>query len=230
MSYFLHNEGCPRCIKEGNDQARDNLAIYSDGHKWCFRCGYYDPGDIIERHREVKKITNSKGLVYPDITPFSHECLAYLSRFSLTNEEIYGNLNGHEDGYSFFDSKFFLIRRLEKKPKVIVKGDVVGNEPLFRCQDTTDTIVLVEDVLSAIKVSRVADSCALLKTAVHDVLLYRLASLYNNCVLWLDPDMHEHMTNKLLPRVKPYFNTSRIVMSKVDPKYLPTSEIKKYLA
>lgn len=230
MSYFTHNEGCPRCIKNGNDQARDNLAVYSDGHRWCFSCGFYDPGDIIERHKEVKKIVNSKGLEYPDITSFSHECLEYLSRFSLTNDEIYGNLNGHEDGYSFFDNKFFLVRRLDKKPKVIVKGDVVGNEPIFGSSNPSDTIVLVEDILSAIKVSRVTDSCALLKTAVHDVLLYRLANHYGHCIIWLDPDMYNHMTERLLPRLKPYFNSVRIVMSKVDPKYLSTSEIKKYLA
>jgi hypothetical protein len=229
MSHFLHNEGCPKCISQGNDNNRDNLSVWSDGHRWCFRCNYYEPGDIVEKHFKQKEIVNSKGLIYPEIINFSQECLEYLRSYQLTDEEIYSNLNGHEDGYSFFDSKFFLVRRLHKKPKVIVKGEVVGNEPIFSSPNGGDTVVIVEDILSAIKVSRVIDTIALLKADLHDIVITRLANRYDNCYLWLDSNMYEKMSTRLLPRIKPYFKQCKVIMSEHDPKQHSDNEIRRYI-
>jgi len=36
-SEFVKHEPCPQC------QSRNNLARYSDGHGWCFGCGYREP-------------------------------------------------------------------------------------------------------------------------------------------------------------------------------------------
>jgi len=38
-STLLHHEPCPSC------GSRDNLARYSDGHGYCFGCGYWEKGD-----------------------------------------------------------------------------------------------------------------------------------------------------------------------------------------
>lgn len=228
MSHFTYNEACPKCRRKGEDIAGDNLAIYSDGHKFCFKCGYYVAGDAIKRYID-KDIPQDRALDYPEVTEFSEDCFTYLRKYGLTNNEIYSHLNGHEDGYSYLDKKFYFIRRLEKLPKVLIFGQVVGNEPIFKSEEETNTIVLVEDVLSAIKVSRVNDCCALLKTAIHDILLYRLALQYKNVVLWLDADMYSHMTKKLLPKIKPYFNSVKIVLSDADPKTYSTKEIRKFL-
>ena len=35
-SKLLHREACPLCIEEGRDNSQDNLAIYDDGHKFCY--------------------------------------------------------------------------------------------------------------------------------------------------------------------------------------------------
>lgn len=37
-SVCLRHEPCPKC------NSSDNLGRYSDGHGWCFGCGFYDPG------------------------------------------------------------------------------------------------------------------------------------------------------------------------------------------
>jgi hypothetical protein len=238
VSHFLHNERCPKCAAQGHDLSADNLGVYSDGHRWCWKCSYYEHGDIVDKHFSKKEIINSKGLVYPEITNFSQECLDYftvpseLNKFmpaNLTKEEIYSNLNGHEDGYSFFDSSFFLVRRLHKKPKVIVKGDIVGNEPIFSNPTGGNTVVVVEDILSAIKVSRVIDTIALLKADLHDIVITRLANRYDNCYLWLDSDMYEKMTKRLLPRIKPYFKQCKVIMSEYDPKVYQDQQIKEFI-
>jgi hypothetical protein len=229
VSHFLHNEGCPKCISQGNDNNRDNLSVWSDGHRWCFRCNYYEPGDIVEKHLKQKEIVNKKGLIYPEITNFSQECLEYLRSYQLTDEEIYSNLNGHPEGYTFFDDKWWLLRRLDKdhpEGKVKIRGEVVGNEPILT---GSDTVVVVEDILSAIKVSRVIDTIALCKSAIHDILIVRLAQRYDNCNLWLDSDMLEKMGNKLLPRIKPYFKQCKVIMSEYDPKTYTDSDIRRFI-
>lgn len=44
-SYKIGDEPCPKCREMGNDRSGDNLAVYSDGHKFCFACKHYVKGD-----------------------------------------------------------------------------------------------------------------------------------------------------------------------------------------
>lgn len=231
MSHFLRNEACPKCRSSGGDISGDNLGVYSDGHSYCWKCGFYNPGDIKDKYFKKEPITNSRGLIYPEITSFSKETIDYLKKYGLTDDEIYSNLNGHTEGYSFFDSAFYQVRRINPidKPKVDTRGIIVGNEPIFASSNGGDSVVLVEDIISSIKVSRVIDSCALLKSSIHDILILRLANRYKNCYLWLDPDMYQKMTKSLLPRLKPYFNQVRVIFSELDPKEYSTQKIKEYL-
>jgi twinkle protein len=39
-SKFIRAEQCPDCASRGRDTAKDNLAVYDDGHSYCFACGY----------------------------------------------------------------------------------------------------------------------------------------------------------------------------------------------
>jgi len=45
MSKVIDREQCPACAKHGRDNSQDNLAVYDDGHKYCFSCKYYVGGD-----------------------------------------------------------------------------------------------------------------------------------------------------------------------------------------
>jgi twinkle protein len=45
-SKVIGREACPECQKHGRDQSEDNLAVYDDGHKWCFSCLTYTPPEI----------------------------------------------------------------------------------------------------------------------------------------------------------------------------------------
>ncbi len=52
-STFVTHSPCPEC------GSRDNLAVYSDGHGYCFGCGYYKSADnttVIKK--ETKKVTD----------------------------------------------------------------------------------------------------------------------------------------------------------------------------
>jgi twinkle protein len=55
-SAFIRKEHCPSC------GSKDNLARYSDGHGWCFGCGYREKGDgdtEIKQERRVKNLIDS---------------------------------------------------------------------------------------------------------------------------------------------------------------------------
>lgn len=48
-SYVIRKERCPDCARLGKDQSGDNLAVYSDGHSYCYSCGYGVRGDVVSR-------------------------------------------------------------------------------------------------------------------------------------------------------------------------------------
>lgn len=58
MADVLHHEQCPQCAANGNDNSRDNMAVYSDGGKHCFACGYHVHGteDWNEQSMSVENI------------------------------------------------------------------------------------------------------------------------------------------------------------------------------
>ena len=43
-SKVITTEPCPECRRNGNDNKGDNLAVYDDGHKYCYACNYLDQG------------------------------------------------------------------------------------------------------------------------------------------------------------------------------------------
>tara|TARA_Y100001963_G_scaffold158247_1_gene257208 strand:- start:253 stop:1944 length:1692 start_codon:yes stop_codon:yes gene_type:complete len=40
MSKVIERQQCPACASRGQDTSCDNLAVYDDGHKYCFACEY----------------------------------------------------------------------------------------------------------------------------------------------------------------------------------------------
>ena len=44
MSKVIEREQCPACASRGQDNSCDNLAVYDDGHKYCYACEYRESG------------------------------------------------------------------------------------------------------------------------------------------------------------------------------------------
>lgn len=53
---------CPKCRENGEDVPGDNLALYSDGHGYCFACGYYQHRTT-EGEPMEQPATRKKGLI-----------------------------------------------------------------------------------------------------------------------------------------------------------------------
>lgn len=47
-SKLLHHEQCPSCSAKGEDREGNNLGVYDDGHKYCFKEGLFFPADNVE--------------------------------------------------------------------------------------------------------------------------------------------------------------------------------------
>lgn len=58
MSSIVNKTQCPACAKHGRDNGCDNLAVYDDGHKYCFACQYYENGEKITMPETTKPSLN----------------------------------------------------------------------------------------------------------------------------------------------------------------------------
>jgi len=93
---------------------------------------------------------------------------------------------------------------------------------------TTNDLVIVEDILSSIKVSRHAPCVALLGTHINDTRILDIRKESDTVVLMLDADAYK----KALKYESTYsylFNGFRVVKPRVDPKELKDEEIRNYI-
>ena len=71
-SYVVSKDQCPKCAAQGNDNSGDNLAIYSDGHHYCYACKYYKNGtketmiDSTPRTKEWTPVTGGSAQSIPE--------------------------------------------------------------------------------------------------------------------------------------------------------------------
>ncbi len=58
----IGKERCPACASMGRDRSGDNMAVYDDGHKYCFSCGHYihGTGDKTMKANPVERNGNYK--------------------------------------------------------------------------------------------------------------------------------------------------------------------------
>ena len=240
MNNFVRHDPCPKC------GSKDNLGVYLDGSAWCFGCGYH-------RQAEGMSVKSMERLLSPMITEgygalpsdFSsdipREPYAWLKKYSLTNEEISENKIGWSARnemliipYMDTENKCFLWQGRyfpKRTPKVFTRGNVEGSILLpFNSSITSSStrVVVVEDPISAIKLSRVENSTPVLGSnlSMHKAVL--LSRYFSHLTLWLDPDMVVKML-QLCNKYKPLFNKVDFIVSKHDPKDHSTEEIKEYL-
>lgn len=121
---------------------------------------------------------------------------------------------------------------LEKQePKYLnPKGPKVNGAVFYaECKDS-DTFVVVEDILSAIKISRVANTFSILGTNMTFERAGYIASKTNAVKLWFDNDKAGHGANKKsADRLSMFDVHTSCVYSDADPKCYTTQEITEFL-
>lgn len=237
MNYVLRHTRCPECAKHGNDRTGDNLAIYSDGSEYCFSCGYYSSGSAIKRIHAPLPVPTETIYLPDDVSPeLPSRCRDWLGGCGLDGHDITLNTilwSEHwqrlifpilvNDDLLAWQGRYF---GTEKKAKWITKGKIdeivytVGNPK-------ASTLVLVEDIISAIKVGHLPDCCVmpLFGSHISTKRLLTIRRFYDmEVVIWLDHDkMIESV--KYCKSARDLGLKARTVISDKDPKKYSEQEI-----
>jgi len=247
-SRFIQHEACPSC------GSRDNLARYDDGHAWCFGCGYSERGTVsyattIMAAAEQKQEKGIHGLPADFSYSIDYIGKTWLDKYSLTNSEIRSNKIGWSIEGVYFKKKDIHIHPMLIFPVFDIAGNLLfwqgrnfGDEGpkymtfgykekiyhILENNAIADTIVLTEDLVSAIKVSRVCSTMPLFGSTVSLERLKTLSARFKHLRIWLDMDK---VTEALKTRLKAslLFETAEVIVAEKDPKEYNTEDIRNFL-
>ena len=238
-SHCLGHKPCPNCRRNGNDRNGDNLAVYSDGHKYCFRCGYTVLSSGLKRLQEASTIPRNSIILPSDVDEhLPIQARNFLKNYSLTQHDITNNTLLWSESYKRLIFPYLSPDGLlgwqgrylgteQNKAKWFSRGKlqdfqhVVGNKRSRTC-------VLTEDIISAIKVSHNTNICAspLFGSHISLAKLLRYKKNFDNIIIWLDDDMktkvvkYSQLANSIGLRVA-------TVCTQLDPKEYNDATIKE---
>ena len=244
MAHCTHHTACPRCLETGNDRSLDNLAVYSDGGKYCFRCGYFETASGKARiaasigHRASVQPATHKSVALPNDITESLPGVAwdFIRQYELTENDVKRNVLVWSDKFSrlifpYFGAEGLLgwqgryLGKEQYKAKWYSQGNLqsflhtVGNK-------NARTLVLCEDIISAIKIAKcgVVSASPLFGSHVSLSKMLQIKKKYDRLIIWLDKDV-------VTKSVK-YAHQARLVglpcaniITEVDPKSVPVHEI-----
>lgn len=231
-NHFVRHEECPNCRKLGHDRTKDNLGIWSDGSTYCFKCGY-----ISGRKKIAQAISHPQcQIVLPSdvVTQLPYEARQWLNKYELTRLDISRNHIMWSEKYSRIIFPYFNeVELLAWQGRYIPCGknqvEVNGKAPakwfsqgkiheiIHPLQVKNRFAVLVEDIVSAIKVSKIRGAIPIFGSSVSTKQILRLKSIVDEVWFWLDPDMRgkslklAHISNTL-------GLTAHTIFSDKDPK------------
>ena len=219
---------CPQCRRNGKDNKGDNLAVYPDGGSFCFSCGYHENSKkYVPKMREDRNIVSfARGTI-----PKEHK--AYLQQY-LTDKEI-------QDHFTWDTSlgRMVLLDTLPTfywgrdghtsgRTKVYTQGEVPFHVFSSRTNPDCDALVVVEDPISAIVVSRNYNALPLFGAHLPVSWYHKLLLSCNNLVVfWLDRDKAQESI-RLALSFRHLISTDCIVSSK-DPKFYGVTEVNQFM-
>lgn len=234
MPLIKSNMPCNHC------GSRDALAIYDNG-SYCFSCKKYTRMLVrvqqgVEQHKEFK-IYNTVS----DFRLFPKEAKQFLLKYSLTEEEI------NESQFQYDDNGrrlWYPVRSMapntgplwecrnfsERSPKTCFMGSKKKAfhiiEPKVR---QIEGIILVEDIISAIKVARVGTCLCLFGSQISTMVIRNLVRLHPAILyLWLDADKRREALHFSI-KISSFGLKTKIISTPKDPKGYSTLQILDYL-
>lgn len=236
MGKYTQHVACPECRKLGKDTKGNNLAIYEDGSAHCFACGYNIGNNIRSNiHPRTSIQNNTSGLFLPkDLLPPPSRAIDWLSKYLLSSEQIeQNNISWSEEEkalvFPIYDENnkliFFQLRYFNPPVKQ-PKWRSYGAKPLIY-KGSQGPPVLVEDLLSAIRVGEVATGIPLFGSTINNKRLLTIREQHDNITIWLDYDKaQDKKTKEILSSCKAIFKETCQIITEKDPKAYTTQEIK----
>lgn len=243
-THCTHHSQCPNCRKTGHDNAHDNLAVYSDGSSYCFRCGYHTSASglaklLTKTTKPVKISKNVNTLPFDVSEDLPATASNFLNKFDLTKNDIKTNLLMWSEHYQRLIFPYFNDMGIaawqgrylgeEKKSKWYNKGDLRSLD-VVKGNRYAKTVVLCEDIISAIKIAHCPKVCVvpLFGTHVSTKRMLQLAEKYDTIFVWLDFDM-KHKALSYAQQLRLVNSNSSVIYTKKDPKSLTDVEISDIL-
>lgn len=245
MPFLKNHQQCPACKKLGKDNGRNNLGVYSDGHHYCFSCGYFHPGNQIKnfvqsnRQMDVNAQPSNYNICLPTDSNIRipSKATQWLFQYGLDKNALIKYNIMWSESRQFLLFPYFIEGRL-----VAWQGRYFGLDPAIGKWHTkgnvekihytiglpSTSIVLVEDIISAIKVSRVCLSSPLFGSVISNHKFTLLRKYYDTIYIWLDPDKTKQAIN-FGYKGGLFGLDCRVIVSGKDPKEYSTEEIEKYL-
>lgn len=230
---FIQHISCPKC------NSRDNLAEYSDGF-YCFGCGYRKSKNDLESIRgrlsesEVPTMRSNENLIYTtDDIP--QRAMQWLLKYGLTKDDIdtykiswnpawhalvLVNIPGYWQGRNFADPDRTCGAKYLSK----------GRKPLI-FYGNGDILVCVEDVISAIKISKANKDVIVTPLLGSSMSLEHIETIlerYKNVRIWLDRDKAIEAV-KMARNLKQSGINAEAIITPNDPKDYSTGEINAWL-
>jgi len=250
-SYLLRKQRCPQCASNGKDTSADNLSVWSDGHVYCFACGY--------RKRGVPKVSNCgpdwksvsgsfkkdkenrpkrRDSVYKRLPEAAFK---YLEAQGLTEKEIaqyhyYFDANDESIICPIYNEKNEEVMKVKRynwkdfNPKM-PKYKCIGKKPYIPLRSTGAWYcVVVEDMISAIRLTRLKyDTVPLFGTKLPKEAALTLAKKYDRMYVWLDRDKAVDAV-RMSRRWNYFFREgSKVVVTGEDPKHYDDEQIQDIL-
>lgn len=238
MGKYLGQQPCPSC------GSRDNLGVWSDG-AFCFGCGYRKKERNIDEFFQSKSDDDPRDSGLHGV-PSDHpnpECLEWLNKYGLD----WADVRVHDGGFSKFRNQLVfgfkdpsgrlvctVARNFDpdraEKAKYYTSGAKEETCQVYqKGPELLKTLVITEDALSAIKVSKVCDATPALGT---NMSVRRLTNYYNlgyrDFVIWLDRDKWKEAMN-MADTLKWMGASARCFYSEHDPKTYSIEQIQEFL-
>jgi len=229
MSKFIKLGPCPHC------GSRDNRAEYINGY-WCFGCSKYEPKDdtnsLRQRVFRKDKSSNNYNQLIDTTDDIPIKPMQWLLKYNITQQEI------AKYGISWEPIKKLLVLIQRKdywQGRNFGFGKIKymsnGNKPLT-IYGEGDILLVVEDVLSAIKIARLRHDgyCAtpLLGSSMSKQAEKQLVKRYKNIHVWLDRDKAKNAV-RIRNRLRSLGINSRAIITPLDPKEYNRTEISEWL-
>ena len=252
MAEFSHHEPCPSCGSRDNVGVWEDGGKYCFGCGWGVR-GYKGISNKELKQQLKREEKNSDGTRVASLpSDFDYGLpavpLAWLRKYGITDQEIAQQRMGWSDArqllvFPVFDnygalcfcqSRYFGAN--ESHPKYLTSG---SSEKIFNIMDRQgrhyvsgvsdgflNTLVLVEDHISAIRVSRSFPAMPLYGSEISTYRLRVISDRVTRLVIWLDRDK---LKNAVKARYKAlaYFNQVSVVVADKDPKEYNDDDIRR---
>lgn len=191
-SVVVSHERCPKCQDIGRDRHGDNLAVYSDGHHYCFACGYRkaspnslsnlrkkldaihtEASDTIHSIGSTRGLSTTRGQLPEKARSWLHKygiTESEYRRFGLfyeSDRELLCFPITESNELVYYNGRYFGPE--PKHSKYVAVGHKPTNPAILRTAQDSSVFIAVEDYVSAIKIARQYNAICLFGTKVSHI-------------------------------------------------------------